>query len=453
MRLSLTCIGAMSAAFAFAAPDARAGSLATLSLEPLVTSGLSLPLYLIQDPVNDDTMYIVQQRGRVRTMQNGALTATDLIDLTGVVSTSGSERGLFSIAFDPDYANNGFVYASFTEQSAVHDSVIRRFTRSSANPPQLDPNSGVDILRVAQPFTNHNGGLIKFGPDGYLYVTLGDGGSGGDPGNRSQTPNNLLGKMLRIDPDRTAAGGYTVPSSNPFLPGNNPPIATAAPEIWSFGLRNPWRWSFDSVGLGATNAMLIADVGQNAREEVNYEPANTGARNYGWRRWEGTLLFSSTTPLAYEPHTPPIHEYNNPAVGRSITGGYVYRGPTMCSFNGRYIFADYQFRRVWSMDVTGGTASNVVEHTAELVASIPATSLPLVSSFGRDSKGEVYFVGYSPGSIYRIVSDDPPLQGDINGDGAVNFSDLSEVLSNFGTTYDFNDLSSVLSNFGAVCGA
>lgn len=437
---------ALAATLALVPHGANASNLGTLTAVPIVTSGLSLPLFFIQDPVHDNTQYIVEQRGRIRTLQNGVLIA-DFLDLTGIASTSGSERGLFSLAFDPDYATNRRVFVCYT-RNGDHASVVRRYLRQVGNDFQVDPASGVDILVEPQPFSNHNGGLIRFGPDGYLYVTLGDGGSSGDPGNRAQTVNTRLGKMLRID---VSAGGpgFAIPPSNPFLPGNSPPVAGALPEIWAFGLRNPWRWAFDDMNYGANNALLIADVGQNAWEEVNYQPPNTGALNFGWRRFEGNAQFS-TTVLAYEPHTPPIHVYANPSVGRSITGGFVYRGSSMCSFHGRYFFGDYQARRMWSFRLTPqGTAADVREHTSEL---LNGATLPLLSSFGRDAKGDLYFVGYSPGAIYRITSDDAAVVGDVNGDGIVDFTDFSIVLSGYGTDYDFSDFSAVLADYGMTCG-
>lgn len=448
MKHCLTLAGAaLAATIALVPHAANATNVGTLTAVPVITSGLSLPLYFIQDPVHANTQYIVEQRGRIRTLQNGVLIA-DFLDLTGIASTSGSERGLFSLAFDPNYATNRRVFVSYT-RNTDHASVVRRYLRHPTNQFQVDPATGVDILVQSQPFSNHNGGLIRFGPDGYLYVTLGDGGSSGDPLNNGQTPGVLLGKMLRID---VSAGGpgYAIPPSNPFLPANSPPVAGAAPEIWAFGLRNPWRWCFDNRGYGSNNAMVIADVGQNAWEEVNYQPPNTGALNYGWRRFEGNSLFSGGTALAYNPHTPPIHVYANPAVGRSITGGYVYRGSSMCSFHGRYFFGDYQNRKLWTFRLTAaGTATDVREHTAELFGG---AALPLLSSFGRDANGDLYIVGYSPGAIYRITSNDPPLGGDVNNDGIVDFNDFSIVLSGYGTTYNFNDFSTVLANYGMTCG-
>jgi len=258
---------------------------------------------------------------------------------------------------------------------------------------------------IAQPFANHNGGDLVFGPDGYLYIGLGDGGSGNDPDHRAQNPNELLGKMLRIDvnvPDSHPIG-YQIPPDNPFLGGG--PVA-ARGEIWSFGLRNPWRYTFDDPLRGGTGAMLIGDVGQNQWEEVDYEPAARGGRNYGWRNREGAHNNVTSRPPAYTPLVEPIHEYSH-SVGQSITGGYVYRGNALpAMFRGRYFFADFVQGRVWSLALnidTGtreATVSNVTEHTSELSASGP---LDNISSFGVDADGELLLVGYATGRILKII--------------------------------------------------
>ena len=242
----------------------------------IVASGLSVPLAFIPDPVLPDTFYIVQQDGLVRTLQGGLLLSTPFADLTGRVGFGG-EQGLLGMAFSPVDSNR--VFFSYTDNASPRANVVSRFQRSSSMTPQIDPSTRLDLLWpttgqrfIPQPFGNHNGGNIAFGPDGYLYIARGDGGSGNDPNNRAQTPTVLLGKILRIDvnvPD-TNPDGMVIPADNPFLDGN--PIS-AAPEIWAFGVRNPWRFTFDNFGIGATNALIIGDVGQNTREEINYEPA------------------------------------------------------------------------------------------------------------------------------------------------------------------------------------
>lgn len=260
---------------------------------------------------------------------------------------------------------------------------------------------------MVQPFSNHNGGHLAFGPDGLLYVGLGDGGSGNDPAHRAQDPSTLLGKMLRIDVDVPAgnANGYRVPSDNPFVTGG--PSGTR-PEIWSFGLRNPWRYDFDDPARGGTGALLIADVGQNAWEEIDFEPAGRGGRNYGWRNREGSHANIGDPPPAFLPLIDPIFEYSH-VDGQSVTGGYVYRGLALgASFLGRYFFADF-FGRVWSLAVTldaGGEArsSDLREHTAELGGA----ALGLISAFGVDVDGELFVVSYSTGTVFRILGGPTP---------------------------------------------
>jgi glucose/arabinose dehydrogenase len=253
---------------------------------------------------------------------------------------------------------------------------------------------------IEQPFSNHNGGHLAFGPDGYLYIGLGDGGSGNDPDHRAQNPNDLLGKMLRLDVNVTDAdvAGYRIPPDNPFLGGNG-----ARDEIWAFGLRNPWRYNFDDVARGGNGALIIGDVGQRSWEEVDYEPAGSGGRNYGWRNREGAHDNVLTRPLAYQPATDPVFEYDR-SFGASITGGFVYRGNALgAAYRGRYFFADFVSGRVWSIALTivaGGEAraSDRREHTAELGG---AAVLGNISSFGVDADGELYLVNYS-GTIVRI---------------------------------------------------
>ena len=302
-------------------------------------SGFASPVAFVQDPTDRGVQFVVQQSGRIRVVRNGAVLSSDFLNLTSAI-TSGGERGLLGLAFAPDYASSGRFFVNFTNTSG--DTVVARFRRS-ADPVVADPSTRFDLRLggsdrfLDQPFSNHNGGHLAFGPDGYLYIGLGDGGSGNDPDHRAQNPAELLGKMLRIDtnvPDSDPAG-YRIPADNPFI-GPHP----ARDEIWSFGLRNPWRYSFDDVGRGGTGALVIADVGQSLREEINYEPRNRGGRNYGWRNREGTANNVTSRPLAFEPPTDPIFEYGRND-GGSVTGGFVYRGARLgATFRGRYFFAD-----------------------------------------------------------------------------------------------------------------
>ena len=370
-------------------------------------SGLSLPVAFVQDPSNPAIQFVVEQGGRIRVIHNGAIQPTDFLDLSASISTGG-ERGLLGLAFPDAASAGGRFYVNFTNGGG--HTVIARFNRSS-NPLVADPGTRFDLRWpdgnrfITQPFTNHNGGTLAFGPDDYLYIGMGDGGSSNDPDHQAQNPNSLLGKMLRIDVNvaDTDPVGYRVPDDNPFLDAS--PIA-ALGEIWSFGLRNPWKFTFDDPARGGTGAMLIGDVGQSRREEINYEPAGIGASNYGWRNREGTLTNVETLPPAYTPLTPPIFEYDREA-GRSISGGYVYRGSALGSaYVGRYFFADFVLGRVWSLALTidprtgRASAGGVIHHTSELGGS---SALGTISAFGVDANGELYVVCYSLGRVLRIV--------------------------------------------------
>ena len=395
MRVSWLC-GALS--FALVLPLEVEAQLRA----QVYASGFTAPVAFVQDPTDPAIQFVVQQAGRIRVVRNGATLSQDFLNLTPAIA-SGGERGLLGLAFAPDYPSTGRFFVNFTNTSG--DTVVARFRRSS-DPLVADPTSRFDLRLgdtqrfIDQPFPNHNGGHLAFGPDGYLYIGLGDGGSGNDPDHRAQNPAELLGKMLRIDinvPDSDAAG-YRIPADNPFV-GTHP----ARDEIWSFGLRNPWRYSFDEVARGGTGALIIADVGQSLREEIDYEPRARGGRNYGWRNREGTAANVTSRPLAYEPPTDPIFEYGR-SDGGSITGGFVYRGARLgATFRGRYFFADYVSRRIWSIalgiDAAGeARASDRREHTAELGGS---AALGSISSFGVAADGELYLVSHG-GTIFRV---------------------------------------------------
>ena len=363
----------------------------------LVTSGLTHPVEFVQDPSNSAVQYIVEQEGRIRVLNNGSLQGTNFLNLTGGIA-SGGEQGLLGLAFPTNYGASGRFYVFFT--NAAGDLVVSRFRRSAGNPLVADPGSRFDLMWstnqrwINHPVnTNHNGGHLAFGPDGYLYIAVGDGGGGGDSPNNAQNLDSLLGKLLRIDVS-VADGdtrGFAIPSANPF-------IGRGRPEIWDVGLRNPWKFSFDS----ATGALLIADVGQNLYEEINYEPAGSGGRNYGWSLREGLHAFDPGKSAAFLPLDDPIHEYGHD-VGRSVSGGYVSRGRALGSaYDGRYFFADFVTSRVWSMAVTpsggGAIASDLREHTADL------GDIGTVSSFGVDAAGDLYIVSYSHGRVFRLTA-------------------------------------------------
>jgi glucose/arabinose dehydrogenase len=373
-------------------------------------SGFTNPLGFVQDPTDARVQFVVQQNGHIRTVRSGTVLPTDFLDLSAVVS-HGSEEGLLGLAFPMDAATSGRFFVNFTD--AAGNTVVARFRRTSADAMIADPTSRFDLrwggpsgpAFIAQPFANHNGGNLAFGPDGYLYIGMGDGGSGGDPGDFAQNPSELLGKMLRIDVSVADSdpSGYFAPRSNPFQPSATHP--GYRPEIWALGLRNPWRYSFDDVTRGGTGALIIGDVGQDAREEIDYEPRGRGGRNYGWRNREGAHDYDRSHAPAFLPLTEPIHEYDH-SVGQSISGGYVYRGRALgAKYRGRYFFADFIQGRVWStaltIDAAGeGHSSDVIEHTAELAGGMP---LGNISSFGVDALGELYVLSHSRGVILKVL--------------------------------------------------
>ena len=390
------------AAVCFAALLQSAPASAQLRATPFV-GGLTFPVGFVQDPGDPATQYVIEQGGRIRVIRNGALQGTPFLDVSASIA-AGGERGLLGLAFPPDYASSGRFYVNFTD-TAGH-TVVARFRRSTGNPLVADPSSRFDLRWstgervIRQPFSNHNGGHLAFGPDGFLYVGMGDGGAGNDPNHFAQNMASLLGKMLRIDvsvQDADAAG-FRIPADNPFA-------ASGTPEIWHIGLRNPWRWSFDDPARGGTGALVIGDVGQNTWEEVSYAPPGRGGLNFGWRNREGAHDNVTTLPPAFQPLIDPVFEYQHPT-GVSITGGFVYRGAALpANFRGRYFFADLN-GRVWSIGLnqtTGGaTATDLREHTAEL--GNPGA----ITSFGVDAAGELYFTDYGAGTILRIESTAPP---------------------------------------------
>jgi len=367
-------------------------------------SGFTSPLAFVQDPSDRNVQFVVEQAGRIRVVRSGVTLDTDFLDLRGAV-VSGGEQGLLGLVFPPDASNPRF-FVNFTDRSG--NTVVARFRRSS-NPVVADPTSRADLrwpdgrAFISQPFSNHNGGNLVFGPDGYLYIGLGDGGSGNDPDHRAQNRAELLGKMLRINVNvgDSHPTGYEVPPDNPFF---NAPGTLR--EIWDFGLRNPWRYTFDDPSRGGTGALVIGDVGQNQFEEVDYEPRGRGGRNYGWRNREGAHDNVTSRPPAFTPLTDPIFEYDH-TVGASITGGYVYRGAALGSdFVGRYFFADFIRGRVWSialvLDAASGEAraTGLIEHTDELGGT---GALGNISSFGVDADGELYLVSYSRGIVFKLT--------------------------------------------------
>ena len=335
----------------------------------------------------DDRLFITLQDGMVVIYDGTRILPEPFLDIRSLV-LNGGERGLLSVAFHPRYAENGLFYVNYTNFQG--HTVIARYSVQPQNPDRANPNSAVTILTIAQPFQNHNGGQLQFGPDGYLYIGMGDGGSSGDPGNRAQNLLDLLGKMLRIDVD--SASPYAIPPSNPYAN-----IDSAKGEIWASGLRNPWRFSFDR----ATGDLWIADVGQGDWEEIDFQPSTSiGGENYGWRLMEGTHCFSPSSNCNPGSLVLPVIEYDHDA-GCSVTGGYVYRGTRNPRLIGQYIYGDYCSGRIWAgaRNADGTVTSRVI---------FDATFN--ISTFGEDAAGEMYVGGHSNGVIYRIV-DSRPLSG------------------------------------------
>lgn len=331
----------------------------------------------------DSRLFITEQDGVIKIVTaTGTVLPTPFLDIDPQVNSGGNERGLLGLTFHPDYANNGYFYVNYIDLGG--DTQISRFSVSASDPDVADPNSELNLLSISQPFSNHNAGDLEFGPDGYLYIGTGDGGSGGDPGNRSQNRQNLLGKMLRIDVDNGTP--YAIPSDNPFV-GD----ATTRDEIWAIGLRNPWRFSFDRM----TGDLFIADVGQDEWEEIDFQPANsTGGENYGWRCYEGNATFNTTNCPAAAALTFPIHEYTNSfSSGCSITGGFVYRGSNHPGMVGKYIYTDYCTGNFWWLENTGVSWTNT---------PLGTFTSQNYSTFGEDIDGELYVAGLSDGVIYSI---------------------------------------------------
>jgi hypothetical protein len=342
-----------------------------------VASGLQSPVHLTA-PAADARLFIVEQPGRIRIVENGQLLATPFLDIAAKVS-SGGERGLLSVAFHPKYAQNGFLYVNYTDQAG--DTRIERY-RVSANRNVADAASASLVLQVRQPYSNHNGGLVVFGPDGMLYVGMGDGGGGGDPEEAGQDPLKLLGKLLRIDVD--AAQPYGMPAGNPYAGQSG-----GRGEIWAMGMRNPWRFSFDHTA----KLLYVADVGQNRLEEVNVVPAGQAGVNYGWDVMEASDCFEPGSGCAREGLTLPVLEYTHDD-GCSITGGFVYRGQAIPGLQGHYLYADYCEGWVRSFRYADGQAVDK--------RSYPLPDVGNISSFGEDAQRELYLISHR-GTVHRIA--------------------------------------------------
>ena len=345
-------------------------------LIPVVTKDLESPVFLTHAGDGSGRLFAIEQPGRIRVLDRSVLLATPLLDITERV-LSGGERGLLGLAFHPDFRRNGRFYVNYTRRPDGA-TVLAEYRRA------MSPNQALReeqiLMVVSQPYSNHNGGMVAFGPDGYLYIGLGDGGSGGDPGNRAQNPDELLGKLLRIDVDR--GDPYGIPPDNPYVREGG------RPEIYALGLRNPWRFSFDSN----TGELWVADVGQDKWEEIDL--VTTGG-NYGWRLMEGTHCFSPAVSCQASGLQPPLQEYAHEKGRCSIIGGYVYRGRAAAELIGQYLYGDYCSGEIFSLPRTHDRAPGRDPRV------ILKTSLR-ISSFGEDESGELYVVDHG-GGLYRLA--------------------------------------------------
>lgn len=353
----------------------------TLKVDPFITTGLSAPVFLAQ-PLDDGRIFVVEQGGRIRVVLNGVLQTTPFLDITSKV-LSGGERGLLSVAFHPQYATNRFFYVYYTTRAsgalAAGDIVIERYT-TTTNPEVAGPTTAKLIITTAHSQqSNHNGGLVAFGPDGMLYAALGDGGGSGDPFQTGQNQNALLGSFLRLD---IAGDPYTIPASNPFF-GQ----AGKRGEIWAKGLRNPWRYAFDAP----TGLLYVADVGQNAHEEVDVVPATQAGVNYGWSIMEGASCFNPSTGCNQTGLTLPLIDYPH-SEGCSITGGYVYRGSAIPGIRGHYFYSDFCSSFLRSFRYDNGGAVDKKDW---------GITMSSVTSFGVDFPGELYVM--SGNTIQKVA--------------------------------------------------
>ena len=372
----------------------------------LIADGYKKPVFVTSYPNNEKLLYVVEQAGLIKIIQNGEKVSRPFFDINKKVvnpSRPGDERGLLGFAFHPDHINNGKFYINYMDNDGF--TIVSEFSVNS----ELRANHESEriILKLEQPYRNHNGGDIQFGPDGYLYISIGDGGKAGDPLNAGQDLNTIFGKIIRVDIEQEP---YGIPKSNPFYGQKD-----KRGEIWAWGLRNVWRFSFDKQN----GDIYYGDVGQNKWEEVNFEPATSkGGINYGWRIMEANHCYDPTENCPTEGLTKPIIEYPNDAnymvilgggsqadaEGCSVTGGYVYRGKNIKSMQGQYIFGDYCSGNIWTFKVVNGKATNFINRTEEInIGNGEFTTY--ISSFGQDSDGELYIVDYN-GGIYKLIESD-----------------------------------------------
>lgn len=349
-----------------------------LTLQP-VTTGLREPTGVFSADDGSGRLFVIERAGRILILRDGQLVPQPFLDIRSIVLSRGQEQGLLGMAFHPNYRENGYFYVNYTASNG--DDTVARYSVST-DPDVADPATDAVLMAIPDPAPNHNGGNLVFGPDGYLYIGFGDGGGGGDQFRNAQNMGALLGKMLRIDVDSQFP--YGIPPDNPFLgtPG-------ARPEIWAYGLRNPWRYSFD----WATGNLYIADVGQNAYEEIDLQPANVGGQNWGWPITEGFHCYPENRRCDMTGLAQPVAEYGR-SQGCSITGGFVYRGSAYPAAQGAYIYGDFCSGRIWALHIGD---DGVWRQTLLLQTQLG------ISSFGEDENGELYVVNLEPGGVYRMI--------------------------------------------------
>jgi glucose/arabinose dehydrogenase len=354
-----------------------------ISLEPLA-GGLEQPVGVVNAGDGSGRLFIVEKVGIVRVVRDGQVLSEPFLDISGDVSFGG-EQGLLGLAFHPDFPDDPRVFIDYTD--AAGDTRIVSFRVDSSDHDRVDPGSRVELLSVDQPYRNHNGGAVAFGPDGYLHIGMGDGGSGGDPHGNGQKLGTLLGKILRIDVDAGGGGSpYGIPPDNPFVE-----TSSARPELFAIGLRNPWRLSFDRV----TGDLWIGDVGQNAYEEIDVMRAGTSGQNFGWNRMEGAHCYRPAESCDQSGLVLPVVEYSHGEGGCTVIGGYVYRGAAQPDLAGGYLFGDYCSGFIWAIDSAGD---------APREATLVADTELRISSFGEDEAGELYVTDISRGELLRVVA-------------------------------------------------
>jgi glucose/arabinose dehydrogenase len=378
-RVSVLVVTAAVAAVTLSAAPPAMAAMVWPSIQTVASyGGLNQVTNIVAPLDGTGRLFVTEKAGLIKVISTGTVLATPALDIRDLVSTN-SERGLLGLAFPPGFAGKRHAYIYYTGKTGI--SRFYRIRVSASDPNVLDRSTMQLILTVAQPYANHNGGQLAFGPDGYLYIGLGDGGSGGDPGNRGQNRNTLLGKILRIDVESTPnSTGYRIPATNPFRNQKG-----RRGEIFAYGLRNPWRFSFDTV----TGSLWIGDVGQNKVEEIDQMPAGAKGWNFGWSRYEGTHLYKARSRVAGF-HWP-IWQYLHP-VGEAVTGGYVYRGAAYPSMQGIYYLADYATGKIWGLHRENGVWLN------RLLLDTPFQ----ISTFGVDESGELWFADFAGGRIYKL---------------------------------------------------